>query len=204
MDSEIKDVYSSAEYRKTRIAYISEVTFEYFVSLLVTDAYLANLLRYMGIGDGMIGIISSLISFAFLFQLVAVVAVKHIVNVKRTAIFFHFASQLFFMSLFLVPFLPMPSEYKTVVVIACVLIAYFGNYLVTSVIFKWAMSYVDSRKRASFGATKEMVSLITGMVFTLVIGFVLDEFSDSGNVAGGFMSLRQEYSCAALSTSSAF
>ena len=102
MDTEIKDVYSSAEYRKTRIAYISEVTFEYFVSLLVTDAYLANLLRYMGIGDGMIGIISSLISFAFLFQLVAVVAVKHIVNVKRTAIFFHFASKIL---LFLLCFL---------------------------------------------------------------------------------------------------
>lgn len=181
------DVYLAGDYKRSRVAYIAECTFEYFVALLVSDAYLASLLRYMGIGDGMITIISSLISLAFLFQLVALIAVKHIVNVKRASIIFHFASQLFFMSLFLVPFLPIPNQYKTFVVISCVLVAYFGNYLVTTVIYKWGMSYVDPSKRASFGATKEMTSLISGMVFTLAIGFALDGFTEAGNVTGGFI-----------------
>ena len=56
---EDQDVYSSPDYKKSRRAYIAECTFEYFVSLLVSDAYLANLLRHMGIGDAMIGIIST-------------------------------------------------------------------------------------------------------------------------------------------------
>ena len=187
MTTEKPDVYSSAEYKRTRRAYVAECTFEYFVSLLVTDAYLSTLLHHMGISDAMVGIISSLISFAFLFQLFAIFAVRHIVNTKRASIIFHFASQLFFMSLFFIPFLPFGTEYKTVIVFACVLLAYFGNYLVTSVIYKWGMSFVDTHKRASFGAGKEMVSLISGMLFVLVMGFVIDKFAADGNVEGGFV-----------------
>ena len=67
MDKSV-DIYSSPEYKRSRAAYVMECTFEYFVSLLVGDAYLATLLRYMGIGDAMIGIISSLITLAFLFN----------------------------------------------------------------------------------------------------------------------------------------
>ena len=188
MDNSV-DIYSSPEYKRSRAAYVMECTFEYFVSLLVGDAYLATLLRYMGIGDAMIGIISSLISLAFLFQLLSVVAVKHIVNVKRASIIYHFISQLFFMSFYFIPFMPFATEYKTVLVIVCTLIAYLGNYLVTSMIFKWGMSYVDNRKRASFGASKEMVSLICGMIFTLAIGFAYDKFEETGNVTGGFLFL---------------
>ena len=187
MNTEITDVYASPEYKRSRKAYVAECTFEYFVSLLVTDAYLSTLLHHMGISDAMVGIISSLISFAFLFQLFAIVAVKRIVNIKRASIIFHFASQLFFMSLFFIPFLPFGKEYKTAIVFACVLLAYFGNYLVTSVIYKWGMSFVDTHKRASFGAGKEMVSLISGMVFMLVMGYIIDKFAADDNVEGGFI-----------------
>jgi Na+/melibiose symporter-like transporter len=141
----------------------------------------------MGISDGTIGIISSLISFAFLFQLLAIFAVKHITNVKKSAIFFHFASQLLFMSLFLIPFLPIAKEYKTLVVFVCIIFAYLGNYLVTSIIFKWGMSFVDDKKRASFSATKEMISLISGIVFTFVVGYAVDGFAERCNVKGGFI-----------------
>lgn len=187
MNTQTNDIFSSPDYKRTRKAYVAECTFEYFVSLLVTDAYLSSLLHHMGISDALIGIISSLISFAFLFQLFALFAVRKIVSTKRASIIFHFTSQLFFTSLFFIPFLPFGKEYKTVIVFACVLIAYFGNYLVTSVIYKWGMSFVDNHKRASFAAGKEMVSLICGMVFTIIMGVVIDRFAADGNVAGGFI-----------------
>ena len=187
MNTQTNDIFSTPDYKRTRKAYVAECTFEYFVSLLVTDAYLSSLLHHMGISDALIGIISSLISFAFLFQLFALFAVRKIVNTKRASIIFHFTSQLFFTSLFFIPFLPFGKEYKTVIVFACVLIAYFGNYLVTSVIYKWGMSFVDNHKRASFAAGKEMVSLICGMVFTIIVGVVIDRFAADGNVAGGFI-----------------
>ena len=181
------DVYSAKDYKRSRNAYVAECTFEYFVSLLVTDAFLASLLKYIGLGDSVIGIISSLISFAFLFQLLSLYAVKKIVNTKRASIFFHFISQLFFISLYLVPFLPIPKTYRTVIVITCTLLAYLGNYLVTSIIYKWGMTYVDPGKRARHSATREMVSLLSGTVFTLVMGFAVDKFAESGNIKGGFI-----------------
>ena len=198
MNTQTNDIFSTPDYKRTRKAYVAECTFEYFVSLLVTDAYLSSLLHHMGISDALIGIISSLISFAFLFQLFALFAVRKIVNTKRASIIFHFTSQLFFTSLFFIPFLPFGKEYKTVIVFACVLIAYFGNYLVTSVIYKWGMSFVDNHKRASFAAGKEMVSLICGMVFTIIMGVVIDRFAADGT------SRADLYSSAFLSWSAAF
>ena len=181
------DVFAAKDYKRTRSAYAMECTFEYFVALLVSDAYLSSLLDYIGISDSTIGIISSLVSLAFLFQLFSIFAVKNIKNVKRASILFHFVSQLVFMSLFLVPFLPFAREFKTAIVIGCVLIAYFGNYLVTSMIFKWGMSYVDDKKRASYAATKEMIGLIGGIVFMLAVGYVVDLFAKADNVQGGFI-----------------
>lgn len=38
-----KDVFNSAEYKRSRKAYAAQSTFEYFVSMLVADAFLARL-----------------------------------------------------------------------------------------------------------------------------------------------------------------
>jgi Na+/melibiose symporter-like transporter len=54
-------------------------------------------------------------------------------------------------------------------------------------IFKWANSYVDPHHRGSYSAGKEMLSLFAGMVVTLIIGYVMDLFTESGNIHGGFV-----------------
>ena len=98
--------YNDPEYRRSRWAYIMECTFEYFVSLLVTDAFLVKLLSSIGLSDSLIGIIASFVSVAFLFQLFSVFVVQRITNTKRFVILFHSVSQLFFMGLYLIPFMP--------------------------------------------------------------------------------------------------
>ena len=100
-----RQIFHSPEYRRSRRAYIMECTFEYFVSLLVTDAFLVKLLSSIGLSDALIGIIASFVSMAFLFQLFSVFVVQRITNTKRFVILFHSVSQLFFMSLYLLPFL---------------------------------------------------------------------------------------------------
>ena len=80
--------FNSIEYKRSRGAYIAQCTFEYFISTLVTDAYLAKMLSHQGISDGMIGIISSFVSLAFLFQLSAIFLVDRVKNTKRTVIIF--------------------------------------------------------------------------------------------------------------------
>lgn len=180
-------MYDSAEYKRSRTAYIWQCTVEYFVSILVADAFLAKLLTQIGISDGLIGIISSFITLAFLFQLFSIFLVQKIKNVKKTAMLFSTLSQLSFGFLFLIPFLPVGVTAKTVFVICTILLAYFENYFVTSIIFKWCNSFVEPSKRASFSASKEMVSLITGMAFTLIAGYIIDYFEGINNIKGGFL-----------------
>lgn len=181
--------YDSPDHKRSRMAYLIECAFEYFVALLVSDAFLVKLLQDIGMDDATVGIMASLISLAFVFQLFSIFVVQRVGNVKVFAIIFHFASQFFFMGLYFIPFLPSvaDSNYKHVLAVACIMIAYFGNYLVTSMIYKWGNSFVDPHHRARYCATKEMVSLISGMVVTLIIGYVMDYFEAANNLHGGFL-----------------
>lgn len=181
------EVYASKDYRRSRNAYRLECTFEYFVQLLVAGSFLATLLTYLGMSDSMIGIVSSLISLAFLFQLFSIFVVQRIVNTKRFVIFFHTLGQLGFLTIYLVPFMPFAAPYRRVLVVICVLLAYFGNYFVTSMLFKWGNSFVDPHKRASYSAGKEMISLAAGIVMSWALGFIMDYFEAANNITGGFI-----------------
>ena len=187
MTSTNEQIYASEAYRRSRNAYRMECTFEYFVSLLVADAFLAKLLSSLGMSDGLIGIISSLVTLAFLFQLLSVFVADRITNTKRFVILFHSLSQVFFMSLYLIPFLPFAKEYKHVLVVACVLLAYFGNYFVTLILFKWGNSFVDPHKRGAFSAGKEMISLASGVVMTIALALIMGAFEKANNLKGGFL-----------------
>ena len=52
--------FADPAYRRSRKAYTIECAFEYFVTILVGDAFLAKLLSAIGLSDAFIGIISSL------------------------------------------------------------------------------------------------------------------------------------------------
>jgi Na+/melibiose symporter-like transporter len=49
------------------------------------------------------------------------------------------------------------------------------------------MSLVDDKKRGRFTASKEMVSLIGGMLFSFAMGAVIDHFEEIGNLNGAFI-----------------
>ena len=94
------------------------------------------------------------------------------------------------MALYLFPFLPLPASLEGLrkpLVVICILVAYFGNYMVSTVIFRWGNSYVDPKKRASYTAGKEIISLISGMVVSLGIGYAMDAFKAADNLEGGFI-----------------
>lgn len=181
------DVYKSKDYRRSRNAYRLECTFEYFVQLLAGGAFLATLLSSIGMSDKTIGIVSSLVSFAFLFQLFSIFVVQRIRNTKRFVVLFHSLGQFCFMLVYLIPFMPFAAEFRQVLVVPCILVAYAGNYFVTSVIFKWGNSFVDPNKRASYSAGKEMISLASGVVISWTFGFMMDYFEAQNNLNGGFL-----------------
>ncbi len=181
------DKFNSPEYTRSRRAYIVQSAVEYFISLLVTDVFLAKLLSSIGISDALVGIISSFITLAFVFQVLTLFIVKIKMSSKKLVLLFDTISVFCFMFLYCIPLLPIGKSEKTVLLILFLLIAYLCKYLILNLCFKWVNSYVSPRNRASFSATKEMISLFSGMFFTAVMGYIIDAFEAHNNLYGGFI-----------------
>lgn len=204
-------IYDTPDYKRSRMSYLIECAFEYFVALMASGVFLDALLQDLQLDDGTKMIVQSLISLAFLFQLFAIFVVQHISNVKVFAVTVHIIGQVMFMVLYLIPFLGYFTdnafvawawEHRAIWLIVGMLIAYFGNYLVTSMIYKWGNSFVEPHHRARYSATKEMVSLLSGMVVTLGVGFALDIFSDPerGQMISGIENIHVGFIFVAVAT----
>ena len=183
------DRFDTKEYRRSRGAYKAQCTFEYFISILAADAFLAKLLKDIGVSDAATGVISSLVSFSFLFQFLTLAFADRLTKVKKPVMAFDTVSQLLFMSIYFVPFLPLSVKAKTALVTAVLLGAYFCLYVILSVCYKWGNSFVEPGRRGRYSATKEMISLLSGVFFTLAVGFTVDKFEAAGNLRGVFLFL---------------
>ncbi len=179
--------YHSPGYKRSRKAYAAQCTFEYFVALLVADALLAKLLSSIGIQDALVGIISSFISLAFVVQIFSIALVRLNVSRKRLIIVLDTISQLFFCSIYFLPFLDLSVEAKTILVTVGILVAYVSKYLISSICFQWANSFVAPSGRAVYSAKKEIISLATGILFSAGVGYVIDHHEGIGNLNGGFL-----------------
>ncbi|MBR2343262.1 MAG: MFS transporter [Clostridia bacterium] len=178
---ERKDIYKTS-----RFLFILEATFEYFISLLVTGAYLAKITSSLGMSDSMTGILTSFVSLGCGFQIIAIfLANKR--PVKRWVTVLHSINQLTFALMYLVPFIKLTKTAKIVLFIAFLLMGHIINNVVNPPKINWFMSLVDDNKRGGFTAKKEMVSLIGGMVFSFGMGIIIDHFEMGGNLNGAFI-----------------
>ncbi len=179
--------FSTKEYKRSRNAYMVQCAFEYFIALLVADAFLAKLLNSLKVSDKYIGIISSFVSLAFVFQLLSIFLVKTKTSTKKIVMICETVSICFFMLVYLVPFIPASADIKRVLVVASIMVAYAIKYLISSMLFKWANSHVEPSLRAVYSANKEVTSLLAGIVFTAVFGYIVDKFESIGNLNGAFL-----------------
>lgn len=173
-------------YKTSRFLYILEAAFEYFISLLVAGAYLAKVTSAIGISDSVTGILSSFVSLGCGFQMIAVfLANKR--PVKRWVTILHSVNQLAFALIYLVPFISLSKWAKTLLFIGLLLTGHIINNIVNSPKINWFMSLVDDNKRGRFTANKEIVSLIGGMVFTFIVGQIMDACEAAGNIKAAFI-----------------
>lgn len=55
------------------------------------------------------------------------------------------------------------------------------------ILYQWANSYVAPVHRAEYSAVKEMISLVSGIVFGSALGYVIDRYEGLGNINGAFL-----------------
>ncbi len=179
--------FGTLPYKRSRTAYILQSMFEYFITLMVTDAFLAKILTNLGIGDSLIGIIATFISLAMVFQLGSLTLSGVKFSTKKLVIICSTLSQVLFALVFVIPFMPLGALAKKVCAVLFILIAYALQYLVWPILYKWAYGFVSPDRRARFSATKEMLSLGAGIIFTAVTGYIIDKFEGMGNISGAFL-----------------
>ena len=182
----MKNESTAAVRRRNRLAYIAEAGLEYFISLLVTGAFLAALLKHIGFSDAASGIVTSLASLGFLAQ-AAVLMLKPRRSPKRLVTALHLANQIMFVFLYMIPFINIPHGVKVAVFAAMLLGGHLLSNTVMPLKLSWLMSFVDDSHRGEFTANKEIVSLVGGIVFSYVMGAVSDRFTDAGHTELAFL-----------------
>ena len=179
-------IYDRKDYKRSSMAYAIQQTIEYLVLLMVTDAFLAKILTHLGISDSMIGIIATFVSMAMFIQIGSIVISGMRISSKNISAIFLTISQVLFALVYVVPFVPISSVTKKVLAIVFIFFAYALMNVVWPITYKWGFKFVSPTGRASYSATRDMISLGTGIVFTLISGYVFDKLESSGNITGAF------------------
>ncbi len=183
----MNDLYQSPAYKRSRMAYHGQCVSEYLVTILIEDAFLAKLLKTLGLSDATVGIVGSLTALAFLVQLVNIFMAQFIRNVKKTVIFIDIASMLCFMCVFFLPFLQLPQSLRTLLVFVTIGGGYVLKYLQLNLYFKWGNSFVEPHRRGAFSTRNEAISLGVGVIFTLAMGALVDHYERMGQLEQSFM-----------------
>ena len=159
--------------------YIIQADLEYLlVDILVAGAYLATLTTQLGMSDSLTGIIAAFTSLGCLFQMISVIFRKG--SVKKFVITLSLLNQVLFIILYLIPLGSAP--YLKYLFIACLFFARFIYNVAHPKKINWLMSMVDERKRGIFTANKEIISLVTGIVFNFLMSAVMDYFKQKGEI----------------------
>jgi MFS family permease len=162
--------------RVTRIAYVIEAAFEYFISLFVTGTMLGYILDTLGFSDALQGIISTVATFTCGAQLFAIFLSG---RRKRIVTIWHSINQLCFVLLYLFPIVNLPANVKSILLLILLFMGHILNNAINPSKITWLMESVPNRMRGRFTAWKEMISLAGGMIVSLVFGRIADIYRDA-------------------------
>ena len=162
----------------TRIAYIIEAGFEYFISLFVSGTFLVYILDAIGLSDALKGILSTVATFACGAQLFALFISGR--RVKRIVTIGHAINELAFVLLYLLPIFNISATAKTAILLVFLISGHLISNAISPAKITWLMTSVPDQRRGSFTALKEMISLAGGMIVSIALGRVADSFCDAG------------------------
>lgn len=171
--------------KRSRLMYIFEAALEYLISILVTGSFLATITKELGVSDSLTGILSSVISLGCLFQLLSL-SVRR-AKVKKLVVILSVINQAFFMLLYVIPLTGAKKQIKIVLFVVLICAAYLIYNFAHPKKINWLMSLVDDSSRGAFTANKEIISLVCGMLFSFLMGAVIDRFAESGKIRMAFI-----------------
>lgn len=177
--------FDDASLKRSRRLYVIEATLEYLIAILVSGSFFTTLTKDLGFSDSTVGILSAIISLGCLFQLFSIALRPK--KVKKIVVILSITNQILFSALYLLPLLGIGNSFKRYSFVFLIILAYFIYYIVHPKKINWLMSLVDDHQRGIFTANKEIISLITGMTFSFLMGLVVDYFIAINNLKVAFI-----------------
>ena len=145
---------------RNQLIYIAESALDYFITILITGAFLASILKNIGVPDSVTGIITALTSFGFSAQLVSVLFIKPKNNVKKMIVTMNLLNHLMFAVLYLIPYISLSHKIK----IAAFAVMFLGGHLVVNAAtpfkYTWFLSYVQLKIEAGSMPTEKLYLLL--------------------------------------------
>lgn len=171
--------------KRSRLMYIIEAALEYFFTMMVAGSFLATLTKELGLTDSLTGVLSSVVSLGCLFQLFSLLIRPK--KAKKLVIILSMANQTLFTLLYVIPVVNISSTVKNVLFVMFIVVGYMIFNFAHPKKINWLMSLVDDGKRGGFTANKEIVSLISGMAFSFMMGALIDHFREVGRIKTAFI-----------------
>ena len=165
---------------RTQWASIWEAAFEYFISITMSGAFFTLLVKQMGVSDALTGILSSISVLACGVQMFATSILRNRRSIRKSVLVLQTMQQLLYSFLYLLPFVPIPGIIKVGVFAGVYLAATLLTNLIAPAKINWFLHFVKPGNRGIFTAHKEMVSLITGLIYNYVMSLAVDHFDSQG------------------------
>lgn len=172
-------------YRASRVFLAFEATLEYMIVLLVSNNFLAALVREVGLSEELAGILTAVTALGCVGQLM--ILFSPALGRKRRLLVCTAVGQPAFCALY---FLLLPGVAQVVRIGLFVGLVLIGNLVLNfgspgKVI--WGLRLAGDGHRGGFTAFKECISLFSGSAFTVVMGLVADSFRTTGRVRESFL-----------------
>ena len=181
-----RTIDKKTQYKKDRLLYIIQATVEYFITIMVGTTYLAKVAMEIGMDDATIALLTSVIHFSCAFQLLAIPLNKF----KRPKMWLTpslILIEISFTAVYLIPILPSDWGIRPILLVIAVILGNALHNINSAPKTSWMMRFVPDDGRGRFVAVMQMTSLIGGMIFSYVIGSVIDSFEARSDLRGAFI-----------------
>lgn len=163
-------------YEKSRIWFIVDGASATTIGLLAAGAFLASLLRTLGISDSFNGMISAIPSLAALMQLAGVELAKGMPKVKLFVCSVAIIHRMLFGFLYFIPFLSFSAAWKIILCIMTFFIAHMLGQLIAPIAGNWVASLVTPATRGKYFSRRDCIMVLVSVIVSLGVGKVFDTF----------------------------
>ena len=156
------------------------------ITQLVGGTFIAALISILGINDSLNGIISSFSVLACVFQPVATVLTMNLKKFKLFVCVTAIIHRLLFAFMFFIPFLNINPDAKVPIFVLCFMGGHTLAQMGIPAAQDWIASLVPQKLRGRYFAIRDLISVLSFAVVTLIAALILDHYKADDNIIDGF------------------